>query len=87
VRAPWRTSAPITPGGKEPVDTSIRDPAARAEVAGLDETGVRATGSLHWLHTVWTNYRLAKILFFCLHSQGGGIYYSPVNYGSYGGAT
>jgi transposase len=36
----------------EPVDTFIRDLAAKAEVAGFDETGVCATGSLHWLHTV-----------------------------------
>jgi len=40
----------------EPVDTLIRDLAAKAEVAGFDETGVRATGSLHWLHTVSTRW-------------------------------
>jgi len=38
----------------EPVETTIRDLAAAAPVAGFDETGVRATGSLHWLHTVST---------------------------------
>jgi len=38
----------------EPVDAWIHDLAARADVAGFDETGVRATGSLHWLHTVST---------------------------------
>jgi len=27
-----------------------------AEVAGFDETGMRATGSLHWLHTVSTSF-------------------------------
>jgi len=40
----------------EPVDTFIRDLAAKAEVAGFDETGVRAVGSLHWLHTVSTRW-------------------------------
>ena len=38
----------------QPVDAWIHDLAARADVAGFDETGVRATGSLHWLHTVST---------------------------------
>jgi transposase len=40
----------------EPVDMFIRDLAAKSEVAGFDETGVRATGSLHWLHTVSTRW-------------------------------
>jgi len=38
----------------EPVEAAIRDLAAAEPVAGFDETGVRATGSLHWLHTVST---------------------------------
>jgi transposase len=38
----------------EPVETAIRDLATGAPVAGFDETGVRAIGSLHWLHTVST---------------------------------
>jgi transposase len=38
----------------EPVETAIRDLATAAPVAGFDETGVRAIGSLHWLHTVST---------------------------------
>jgi transposase len=40
----------------EPVDTFIRDLVAKAEVAGFDETGMRAVGSLHWLHTVSTRW-------------------------------
>jgi hypothetical protein len=38
----------------EPVEVVIRSLATAAPVAGFDETGVRATGSLHWLHTVST---------------------------------
>ena len=40
----------------EPVEAIIRDLAAKADVAGFDETGVRAIGSLHWLHTVSTRW-------------------------------
>ena len=40
----------------EPVEAAIREMAGRSEVAGFDETGVRATGSLHWLHTVSTQF-------------------------------
>ena len=36
----------------EPVEAAIRELATQSDVAGFDETGVRATGSLHWLHTV-----------------------------------
>jgi transposase len=40
----------------EPVEALIRELAAKSEVAGFDETGVRATGSLHWLHPVSTHW-------------------------------
>jgi len=40
----------------EPVEAAIRDLATQSEVAGFDETGVRAVGSLHWLHTVSTRW-------------------------------
>ena len=38
----------------KPVEAAIRELAAASPVAGFDETGVRATGSLRWLHTVST---------------------------------
>jgi transposase len=38
----------------EPVEAAIRDLAVAQPVAGFDETGIRAIGSLHWLHTVST---------------------------------
>ena len=38
----------------EPIDKIISAQVAAAEVAGFDETGMRATGSRHWLHTVST---------------------------------
>jgi hypothetical protein len=40
----------------EPVEAAIRELATQSDVAGFDETGVRATGSLHWLHTVSTPF-------------------------------
>ena len=40
----------------EPIDEIIRAQVTAAEVAGFDETGMRATGSLHWLHTVSTRW-------------------------------
>ena len=38
----------------ESVDEFIRTQVTSAAVAGFDETGMRAVGSLHWLHTVST---------------------------------
>jgi len=40
----------------ESVDEFIRTQAASSAVAGFDETGMRAVGSLHWLHTVSTQW-------------------------------
>jgi transposase len=40
----------------EPVDAIIRDLVTKSKVANFDETGVRAAGSLHWLHTVSTRF-------------------------------
>lgn len=40
----------------EPVDEFIRDLVAKSKVVGFDETGMRAVGSLHWLHTASTKY-------------------------------
>ena len=39
----------------EPVEEIIRKMVATAPVVGVDETGMRAIGSLHWLHTVSTD--------------------------------
>ncbi|WP_252024507.1 transposase [Endozoicomonas sp. SCSIO W0465] len=44
----------------------IRDALRESSVAGADETGMRAEGSLHWLHVMrdeqWT-------LYYCLKSE------------------
>ena len=40
----------------QPVDVFIRDLVAKSKVVGFDETGMRAVGSLHWLHTASTQY-------------------------------
>jgi len=52
----------------EPVEVAIRDLAAASPVAGFDETGVRATGSLHWLHTVSTQL----VTWYYAHKRRGG---------------
>ena len=51
----------------EPVDAAIRDLAATSRVVGFDETGVRAIGSLHWLHTVSTRC----LTWYFAHKQRG----------------
>jgi transposase len=38
----------------EPIEAIIREQVTAAAVAGFDETGMRAVGSLRWLHTVST---------------------------------
>lgn len=50
-----------------PVDVALRELAAASPVAGFDETGVRATGSLHWLHTVST----PRVTWYCAHKRRG----------------
>jgi transposase len=40
----------------EPVEAIIRQQVADSAVAGFDETGMRAVGSLHWLHTASTKF-------------------------------
>ena len=52
----------------EPVEAAIRSSATAAPVAGFDETGVRATGSLHWLHTVSTRL----LTWYYAHKRRGG---------------
>jgi transposase len=51
----------------EPVEALIRELAAQSEVAGFDETGVRAIGSLHWLHTVSTQ----RVTWYYPHKRRG----------------
>jgi transposase len=51
----------------EPVEAAIRDLVMAAPVAGFDETGVRATGSLHWLHTVSTR----RLTWYYAHQRRG----------------
>lgn len=59
----------------EPVDALIRDLAARAGVAGFDETGVRAIGSLHWLHTVSTHW----LTWYFAHKRRGRVAMNAAN--------
>ncbi len=50
-----------------PVEAIIRAQAAAADVVGFDETGVRATGRLHWLHTVSTR----RLTWYFAHTRRG----------------
>lgn len=51
----------------EPVEAIIRAQVVAAAVVGFDETGVRATGSLHWLHTASTQW----LTWFFAHTRRG----------------
>jgi transposase len=50
-----------------PVEAIIHAQVAIADVVGFDETGVRATGSLHWLHTASTRW----LTWYCAHQRRG----------------
>jgi transposase len=50
-----------------PVEAILRAQVAAADVVGFDETGVRATGSLHWLHTASTQW----LTWFFAHTRRG----------------
>ena len=52
----------------QPVEVFIRDQVARSKVVGFDETGMRAVGSLHWLHTASTQY----LTWYFAHRRRGG---------------
>ncbi len=39
----------------EPIDEAIKAAVAQSKVVNFDETGMRAVGSLHWLHTISTD--------------------------------
>jgi transposase len=51
----------------KPVDELIRNLVANSPVVGVDETGVRATGSLRWLHNVSTEL----LTWYCAHKRRG----------------
>ncbi len=51
----------------KPVETAIGDLVSASEVVGFDETGMRAIGSLHWLHTAST----ALLTWFFPHKRRG----------------
>ena len=52
----------------ESVDEFICTQVTSAAVAGFDETGMRAVGSLHWLHTVSTEW----LTWYFAHKKRGG---------------
>ena len=53
----------------QPVEEIIRKLAGAEPVIGFDETGVRAIGSLHWLHTASTQF----LTWFFAHKRRGGV--------------